>query len=343
MRKLAFLIACLACAGSARRVRFSGKTVKRSHPAAAQEPLKAVAKSPTSHSFHEAAQPKLQIAANGSYNPWRIVAMLVLILNTVAILKAYIRRVKGSLNEVQKKTPCDQLPSCEAVNSSELHGAALSASSIIKLWKRLLKTEAEVSAEGVEPLTEEDEIKKEKVESKMTEAQNILNEMTQNLKRATPHDIVGLATKDKTENLDPAADVFVLAMINNHFQKDDTGKLKDIAEKQGLIEASAQDGEASQCCPAPVIVIGEVVAKPTKDRMAGLGKELLLRIVRHAATMGRLVVLSPASEWLLEYYQTIGFEPIDSADRVGPMVYSKPLPEIADNEHAFQMVRLRLA
>jgi len=333
MRNLAFLI---ACTGLARRVRFSSKSVKRSPPAPSQEPLKAAAKSPNLYSVHEATQPKVQIGVTGGINPWRIVAMLVLILNTLAILRAYIRRVRGSLNEVHKNSPCAHLPSCEAANLPKLKNVALSASPIIKSWKQLANTEAE-------SLLEEDEIKKEKFESKMTEAQNILTEMARNLKRSSPHDILALATKDDGKKVESAADVVALAMVTNHSQKDDTGKLKDIAEKQGLREASAKDGPASKCCVAPVMVIGEVVAKPTKDRMVGLGKELLLQIVRHAATSGRLVVLSPASEWLLEYYQEMGFEPIDSADRVGPMVYSKPLPDVTDNEHAFQMVRLRLA
>ena len=137
--------------------------------------------------------------------------------------------------------------------------------------------------------------------------------------------------------------IFAMATASKRVQADDTGKLEDIAQRQGLKQAFPglhDDGYV------PVVEIGRVVASPLSAEQwdaGGVGKELLLQIVKRAAASGHLVVHRPISTTpssaiartdarnedldLEAYYEELGFERIDASGVDNLMVYSKPVPE----------------
>lgn len=58
--------------------------------------------------------------------------------------------------------------------------------------------------------------------------------------------------------------------------------------------------------------IDKMAARPTADRLQGAGAELVRKIADWAATIDHLVTICPYDEPLLEYYQRIGFEVVES-------------------------------
>lgn len=143
-------------------------------------------------------------------------------------------------------------------------------------------------------------------------------------------------------------DVFAMATIRENLWLDDTGELEELARRQGLDFEFTMPVLEGGC--VPVFEIGAVASRPS--RTTGLGRELLLQIMRQAATSGHLVVVEPASARLMEYYLDMGFKTINQTKAVVEMgfpatyssetvlVYSEPLPVVTDSEQLYELVSL---
>lgn len=212
----------------------------------------------------------------------------------------------------------------------------ISATPIIRGWKQIA---SEFASPGYLEEFEDPKPKIDEAEAKMMKkmdvSQEILAQMADDIEWAEPDEILALFGEKSSNSEDPNR-IFALATATEQVIYDSDGKLEEIAVKLGVKEAGAtpyEDGEV------PVVEIGELVAMP--GRKGGVGEELLLRIARQKAGLGRLITIVPANDKLEEYYEKIGFEKIDEFGR--SMVFSRPLRDETDNESLFELGSLRVA
>lgn len=170
----------------------------------------------------------------------------------------------------------------------------------------------------------------------------VLMKMADDVKKSRVDQVMALVSKPSPE-LPPAENdtVYALAAAKNQLLSDKTGRLSEIATKQGLRKA----GLDPEYGLVPVMELGEAVVMPVllpgmQLNYGGVNKmqrELLLQIVSHAATMGRLVGISPSNERFQKIYEDLGFEnvPLQYPGFETFMVYTKPMTDVqGTNAHA---------
>mmetsp|Transcript_133338 Transcript_133338/g.242979 ORF Transcript_133338/g.242979 Transcript_133338/m.242979 type:complete len:549 (+) Transcript_133338:112-1758(+) len=210
-----------------------------------------------------------------------------------------------------------------------------SVTPIINTWKSLAaKSKATAETEIACDDT------RAKIVKKLAGTQRILTQMADDIEWSSPDEILALVRKADSIATDLSMNIFAMATASQQAIFDSSGKLETIAENLGLKQAGMDFYEDGR---VPIVEIGEVVAMPSRcaGSMRGLGEELLIRIVRRGAALGRLVVIAPANEFLEKYYGKMGFERIDELGLA--MVYSKPLPEATKNELMYEMASLRVS
>jgi len=140
----------------------------------------------------------------------------------------------------------------------------------------------------------------------MENTKSILAQMRDDVIEGIPDHVFALRPVGES-----AEDIQAMATVTSNILWDDWGRLASLAEDQGLV--TGQDERIQ------VVNIDQIVSTP-KARQGGVGAQLIDRIVKWAAGTGRLVTLAPANDELKEYYESLGFELIDTLGR--SMVYS---------------------
>lgn len=219
----------------------------------------------------------------------------------------------------------------------------VSASSVINMWTQRAELLASFSEYNMSDI---DRAQMQKFRNKLPQIFYILRRMAVELESNPPAQILALVTKGIGLEAHLPSHVVAMAVTAKRSQLDHTGQLDDIAKRQGLKEAGAglyKDGRV------PVVKIETVVATPMPGVQSGLGKELILQIVRHAAASGHLVVLTPANGGLRKYYQNMGFERIDGEVDMDTgrstlkMVYGEPVHRVTGHALSFELCSLKVA
>jgi len=219
----------------------------------------------------------------------------------------------------------------------------LSASTVVSSWMRIASQRIAKSSKefAYNPMFPRTAAEKQSLTKAGWTHQTLLD-ITRDINKWPPDEVLALVTKDSAMWSDQPSDILCMATVRVHLPEPPTERmakrLNEIAKRQGLTEA----GDTTDEPFPPRVKIDTVVASPMPGvSAAGLGKELLLQIVRRAATSGHLVLIRPANERLRKYYQEIGFETVDAS--IEEMVYSKAIPEVADFDLEFEMASLRVA
>jgi len=236
----------------------------------------------------------------------------------------------------------------------ELRPVDLSASEVIERWATVAYLYAEKAESGLARIDIINALArgstgKEKFLQKMHGTITVLKMMEDKIeriaKRSTSHQVLALATKANVRQTDLPSNMLAMALVSQDLMYDFSGgKLENIIRRQGLKKASGLVKGGL----VPVVHIAQVVATPMLSIPGGLGKQLLLQIVRRAAASGHLVLLRAHNMRLAEYYQSIGFELLydrgheqELAEDMPEMVYSELLSGATGHELLYEMVSLQ--
>lgn len=170
-------------------------------------------------------------------------------------------------------------------------------------------------------------------------AKQVLMKMDDDIKKSRIDQVWALVSKPSADLPPAQADkVYALAGAKNQLLSDKTGRLSEIARRQGLRKAGIDPDYGF----VSVMELGEAVLMPVLIQGLPVGvkkmqHDFLLQIVSHAAEMGRLVGISASNERFQKVYEGLGFEsvPLQDPGLETFMVYTKPIPNVEEaKEHS---------